>query len=79
MKQLTPQQQLWKALRTDEQRAAFARHFHHIKHRTQADLCLGILAYIRWGIIRDYENPWINSYFRLIIKYLETEKEYGNL
>ena len=52
MKQVSPQQQVWQHLRTDDQRVVLATNLRHLKHRTQEDICYGILAYLRWGILR---------------------------
>lgn len=79
MKHVSPQQQVWQHLRTDEQRAILAENFRHMKRRTQEDICYGILAYIRWGIVRPFEDKWIKRHFDSIILYLKTERTLGNL
>ena len=79
MKHFSPQQQVWQHLRTDEQRVILAENFRHLKHRTQEDICYGILAYIRWGIVRPFEDKWVKRHFDSIILYLKTERSLGNL
>ena len=79
MQHVSPQQQVWKYLRTDDQRATLAENFRHLKHRTQEDLCYGIIAWLRWGIIRPYTDAWVNRTFQAIILYLRNEREIGNI
>ena len=79
MKHISPQQQVWQHLRTDDQRVILAENFRHLKHRTQEDICYGILAYIHWGIVRPFEDKWIKRHFDSIILYLKTERILGNL
>lgn len=75
MKQITPQQQVWKYLRTDDQRAILAQNFRHLKKRTQEDISYGIIAWLRWGIIRPFCDPWVNRHFQALLIYLRTERE----
>lgn len=79
MKHVSPQQQVWQHLRTDDQRVILAENFRHLKYRTQEDICYGILAYIRWGIVRPFEDKWVKRHFDSIILYLKTERTLGNL
>ena len=79
MKHVSPQQQVWQHLRTDDQRVILAENFRHLKHRTQEDICYGILAYLRWGILRPFEDKWLKRQFDAIILYLKTERTLGNL
>lgn len=79
MKRISPQQQVWQHLRTDDQRSILAESFRHLKQRTQVDICYGILAYLRWGIIRPFEDKWVKRHFDGIILYLKTERTLGNL
>lgn len=79
MKRISPQQQVWQHLRTDEQRAILADNFRHLKHRTQQDICYGLLAYLRWGIIRPFEDRWVKKNFDALILYLHTERKLGRL
>ncbi|MDO4959322.1 MAG: hypothetical protein Q4E68_08750 [Prevotellaceae bacterium] len=79
MNRITPQQQVWKYLRTDDQRAILAQNFRHIKRRTQEDICYGLLAFLRWGIIRPFEDKWVNKLFQALLIYLKTERSLGKL
>ena len=79
MKHVSPQQQVWQHLRTDGQRAILATSLRHLKRRTQENICYGILAYIRWGILRPFEDKWLKGHFDNIILYLKTERTLGNL
>lgn len=79
MKRIKPQQQVWKHLLTDDQRAIFAQNLRHLKPRSQEDLCYGLLAYIRWGIVRPFEDPWINRIYQSLIIYIKTEKALGSM
>lgn len=79
MKHVTPQQQVWEMLRTDNQKAILAANLRHVKHRTQEDICYGLIAFLRWGIIRPFEDQWVNRLFQSLVLYLRTEKELGSL
>lgn len=79
MKHVTPQQQVWEMLRTDNQRAILAANLRHVKYHTQEDICYGLVAFLRWGIIRLYEDQWVNRLYQSLVLYLRTEKELGNL
>jgi len=79
MKQQSPQQQVWSLLRTDAQRNILAQNLRHLKHTTQEDYCYGMLAYLRWGIIRPFEDPWLKRNFDAIILYLKTERLLGHI
>ena len=79
MKYISPQQQVWRHLRTDEQQAVVAENLRHLKRRIQTDICYGILASLRWGIIRPFEDKWIKRHFDAIILYLKTERTLGKI
>lgn len=79
MKHVTPQQQVWEMLRTDDQKAILAANLRHVKYRTQEDICYGLIAFLRWGIIRPFEDKWVNRLFQSLVLYLRTEKELGSL
>lgn len=79
MKHVTPQQQVWALLQTDDQRAILAANLRHLKKLTQEDICYGIIAFLRWGIIRPFEDQWVNRHFQSLVLFLRTEKELGNL
>ena len=79
MKHITPQQQVWNYLRTDDQRAILAQNFRHIKRQTQEDICYGLLTFLRWNIIRRYEDKWVNNTFQALIVFLKTERSLGKL
>ena len=63
----TPQQQVWELLRTEDQRAIVASNLRHIKHRTQYDLCIALVAYLRWGIIRPFDDTWVNRNYQALV------------
>ena len=75
----TPQQQVWEFLRTEDQRAVVAANLRHVKYRTQYDLCIALVAYLRWGIIRPFDDTWVNRNYQALVLYLRTERELGNL
>jgi len=75
----SPQQQVWEFLRSADQRAILAENLRHLKHRTQYDVCIALVAFLRWGIIRPFEDAWVNRHFQALILYLKTERELGNL
>ena len=79
MKFITPQQQVWALLQTDDQRAILAANLRHLKKLTQEDICYGIIAFLRWGIIRPFEDQWVNRHYQSLVLFLRTEKELGNL
>lgn len=79
MKHISAQQQVWQHLRTDDQRDILAKNLRHLKHRTQEDICYGILAYLRWGIIRPFEDKWLKHQFDIIVLYLKTERTLGRV
>ena len=79
MKRVTPQQQVWKHLRTDDQRSFFAKQLRHLKPRTQEDLCYGILAYIRWGVTRPYDDRFVNTIYQSLVIYIMAERHLGKL
>lgn len=79
MKHVTPQEQVWAMLRTDDQKAILAANLRNLKKRVQEDICYGIIANLRWGIVRPYEDQWVNRQYQALILYLRTEKELGNL
>lgn len=79
MKYVTPQQQVWAMLQTDDQKAIIAQNLRHLKKTTQEDICYGILAFLRWGIIRPFNDVWVNRQYQALILFLSTEKELGNL
>lgn len=79
MKRVTPQQQVWEILHTDDQKAILAANLRHVKKQTQEDICYGILAFVRWGIIRPFDDIWVNRLYQSLILFLRTEKELGNL
>lgn len=79
MEHITPQQQVWAMLRTDDQKAILAANLRHVKNRTQEEICYGLTAFLRWGIIRPYEDMWVNRLYQSLVLYLRTEKELGYL
>ena len=79
MKKISPQQQVWEHLRTDEQRTILAQNLRHLKHRTQEDICYGILAFIRWGIERHFEDPCLENYNNDILLFLKIERMLGRI
>lgn len=79
MERVTPQQQVWALLKTDDQKAIIAATLRHLKKRTQEDICYGIIAYLRWGINRPFTDRWLNIQFQSLILFLRTEKELGNM
>lgn len=79
MKRVSPQQQVWQHLRTDEQRAVIAQNLRHLKSREQEDLCYGIIAFLRWGIERPFEDQWLNRLYQSLLLYLKTERKLGNI
>lgn len=79
MEYVTPQQQVWALLKTDDQKAIIAANLRHLKKRTQEDICYGITAYLRWGIMRPFTDRWVNIQFQSLILFLRTEKELGSL
>ena len=79
MEHITPQQQVWAMLRTDDQKAIVAANLRHLKKVTQEDICYGLIAFLRWGIIRPFEDQWVNRLFQSLVLYLRTEKELGSL
>ena len=79
MRHVTPQQQVWELLQTDAQKAVLAAHLRHLKKPTQEDICLGIITFLRWGIIRAFEDQWVNRHYQALVLFLRTEKELGNL
>ncbi len=79
MKRITPQQQVWKHLRTDDQRSFFAKQLRHLKPRTQEDLCYGILASLRWGVTRPYDDSFVDSIYQSIVIYIAAQRQFGML
>lgn len=79
MKFISPQQQVWELLQTDDQKAILAANLRHLKKQTQEDICYGIIAFLRWGIIRPFEDQWVNRHYQSLVLFLRTEKELGNL
>lgn len=75
----SPQQQVWEFLRTEDQRAVLAGNLRHLKHRTQYDVCIALVAFLRWGIMRPFEDAWVNRHYQSLILFLKTERELGNI
>jgi len=55
-KPISPQQQLWKETSVVQQQK-LAPLLRIVKPRYQEDLCLGLVAYIRFDIYRPFANP----------------------
>lgn len=77
-KRVSPQQQLWDELASDEQREVIATNLRYIKKRLQGELCLALVAFLRFGIRRTFGNSWQNHYLKGLIDYLQVEKEMGH-
>lgn len=69
---ITPQQQLWKE--TPEQyHVRLASVLAHLKLGSQEDLCLALVAYIRFGIRRTFANQFMDMVFADCIDMLESD------
>lgn len=65
-KRVTPQQQLWSLTNPDQQKT-IRELFRRIKKRDQEDLCYGIVAYIRFGIQREYPSEFMQTMYETLI------------
>ncbi len=62
MTKKSPQQQLW-ALLNEAQQQICRQVFRRLKKRDQEDLCYAMIAYIRFGIERPFESPFMHVIF----------------
>ena len=46
---------------------------------TAEDICYGLLTFLRWNIIRRYEDKWVNKTFQALVVFLKTERSLGKL
>lgn len=79
---ITPWQQLWKLL-GEEQQKIVRTVFRRLKKRDQEDLCYAMVAYIRFGITRDFPCPFMQVLYLSLIdlvenKYSTTLSNYKN-
>lgn len=61
-RRLTPQQQLWELIDVYQQ-DIIRKVFRRLKKRDQEDLCYSMVAYIRFGILRDFPCPFLQTLF----------------
>lgn len=59
---VTPQQQLWR-LTNEQYHAYLASTLRYLKNHAQEDLCLALVAYIRFGIRRTFINQFMARVF----------------
>lgn len=65
-RRLTPQQQLWE-ISNESQHRIFRQVMRRLKKRDQEDLCYGMIAYIRFGVRRPFECPFMQVLFESFI------------
>jgi len=70
---LTPQQQLWNET-SDEQHLELAKVLRLLKKRSQEDLCLGLVAYLRFGICRPFHDPLMQSLYQQCLMIVSNPK-----
>ncbi len=62
-KKITPDAQLVKLLQTREQINILYGTLEPLKESYREDFCLACIAYIKYGIRRPFENPWMQALF----------------
>lgn len=73
LRRITPQQQLW-ALTNDRQQRVLRQVLRRLKKRDQEDLCYGMVAFMRFGICRPYECPFMQAIYESFIELVEGQK-----
>lgn len=71
---VTPQQQLWE-LTQDRFRDNMREIFRRIKKHDQEDLCLGMIAYIRFKIHRPFDSTFMQSLYEKLINLYDEENQ----
>ena len=67
----TPQQELWEYLKTKEQMVFFAESLRSLKLQVQEDICYGLIAYLQYGMKRQFSDRWVQQHFDGLVNYLE--------
>lgn len=75
----TPQQQLWKYLKTDDQKILVAESLRNLKNLVQEDICYGLIAYLQHGLKRQFSDRWVQRHYNGIVNYLQAERAEGKL
>ena len=65
MKRISPQKQLWRLL-NERQKQKFAKSFYILRNQCQEDICLALIAYIKYGIEPNFSNPLQAAIFDLL-------------
>lgn len=76
---ITPQQQLWKFLKTDDQRQLMSDSLRHLKVKSQEDLAIALVAYLRFGAVRHFEDSWLERYFKAMLCFVKVEQAEGRM
>ena len=67
----TPQQELWEYLKTKEQKVLIAENLRSLKLQVQEDICYGLIAYLQYGMKRQFSDRWVQQHFDGLVNYLE--------
>ena len=72
----TPQQELWEYLKTKEQKVLIAENLRSLKLQVQEDICYGLIAYLQYGMRRQFSDNWVQKHFNTLVNYLEELRTY---
>ena len=75
----TPQQELWEYLKTKEQKVLIAENLRSLKLQVQEDICYGLIAYLQYGMKRQFSDRWVQRHFDGLVNYLQAEQLEGRL
>lgn len=75
----TPQQELWEYLKTKEQMILIAESLRSLKLQVQEDICYGLIAYLQYGMKRQFSDRWVQRHFDGLVNYLQAEQLEGRL
>lgn len=70
----TPQQQLWKLL-TKRQQMLVLPLLRMLSPQTQEDIALGLVAHIRFGVVRKFENPLVAFLYCELLNLVKLNKK----
>ena len=71
-KSVNPQQQLWEST-PEAYHGYLACMLGHLKKESQEDICIALVAYIRFGLRRPFGDPFMKLVFNLCIDLLELQ------